>query len=44
MSWNALLLFVLVTLGTFDLYAKAIATAVVLFWNFTMQKMWTFRE
>lgn len=43
-SWNALLLFVFVNLGMFDLYAKAIATAAVLFWNFTLQKMWTFRE
>jgi len=43
MSWNALLLWIMVSLGTYDLIAKASATVVVLFWNFNMQKRWTFR-
>jgi putative flippase GtrA len=41
---NETILFLLVTkVGLHDLYAKALAIGVVLFWNFTINKLWTFR-
>lgn len=43
LGWNALTFFVLHRLGTYDLLAKAAATGVVLAWNFTLQKKWTFK-
>jgi len=42
---NELILFILVRyFGVYDLLAKAIATGIILFWNFFMNKYWTFRE
>ena len=41
---NAATLYALTHLGVFDLFAKVAATAVVLAWNFTLQKTWTFKE
>lgn len=40
---NALTLGLLVGLGVWDILAKAVATVLVLIWNFTLQKKWTFR-
>lgn len=41
---NAATLYTLTHFGLFDLFAKAAATGVVLAWNFTLQKKWTFAE
>jgi len=41
---NALILKGLVSWGLYDLFAKVIAIGVVLFWNFTAQKKWTFAK
>jgi putative flippase GtrA len=43
LALNALILFVLTGLGVYDLLAKLAATAIVLVWNFFLQKKWTFR-
>lgn len=41
---NETILYLLVTHATFyDLLAKAMAAGVVLFWNFVINKIWTFR-
>lgn len=41
---NETILFFLVTkAGLHDLMAKVLAIGVVLFWNFTINKLWTFR-
>jgi len=41
---NETILYFLVTNAEFhDLIAKAMAIGVVLFWNFTINKLWTFR-
>jgi putative flippase GtrA len=42
--WNAGLVYLLVSLGVYDLIAKAFATIFVLVWNFVLQKKWTFRN
>ncbi|HTK05125.1 MAG TPA: GtrA family protein [Candidatus Eisenbacteria bacterium] len=41
--WNAAILHLLTTFGVHDIIAKLFATGVVLMWNFTLQKKWTFR-
>ncbi len=41
--WNDTILHLLTQAGLRDIAAKLIATAIVLFWNFTLQKTWTFR-
>lgn len=41
--WNAAILHLFTTLGLHDIPAKLIATGLVLMWNFTLQKTWTFR-
>ncbi|HTM69164.1 MAG TPA: GtrA family protein [Candidatus Binatia bacterium] len=41
--WNAAILHLLTTAGVHDIIAKLVATGVVLIWNFTLQKKWTFR-
>jgi putative flippase GtrA len=41
--WNDLILHLLTQAGVHDITAKLIGTAIVLFWNFTLQKTWTFR-
>jgi len=41
---NILIIHLLVSLGVYDLIAKIAATAVVLVWNFILQKKWTFRD
>ncbi len=38
------ILYILVELGLYDLLAKAIAVGVVLFWNFFVNKFWTFKK
>ena len=43
LALNALILFLLTSLGVYDLVAKVAATAIVLVWNFQLQKKWTFR-
>lgn len=43
MLLNAVILYMLISLGMYDLLAKAIATVLVMGWNFSLQKMWTFR-
>lgn len=43
LCWNALILGLLTRAGMYDIIAKLIATGMVLAWNFTMQKRWTFR-
>jgi putative flippase GtrA len=40
---NASVIFLLVEAGLFDLLAKVASTGVVLMWNFTAQRKWTFR-
>jgi dolichol-phosphate mannosyltransferase len=44
LALSSLTFFILTRLGLFDLYAKLVVTAVVLAWNFTLQKKWTFRS
>ena len=41
--WNDAILHLLTQAGLNDVTAKLIATGIVLFWNFTLQKSWTFR-
>lgn len=41
---NASIIKGLVDIGMFDLWAKVVAIGIVLFWNFTAQKKWTFAE
>lgn len=43
LALNALILFSLTELGIYDLVAKLVATAMVLVWNFQLQKKWTFQ-
>ncbi|MFA6524957.1 MAG: GtrA family protein [Patescibacteria group bacterium] len=44
LSLNETILYFLVThAGLHDLISKAMAISVVLFWNFTINKIWTFR-
>ncbi|MBU1074822.1 GtrA family protein [Patescibacteria group bacterium] len=44
LSLNETILYLLVTQAVFyDLWAKAFAACVVLFWNFVINKIWTFR-
>ncbi len=40
---NSAIVLALVTTGFFDIHAKIVATVVVLVWNFTAQKKWTFK-
>ncbi len=40
---NSAILFGLTRVGVNDILAKLTATGVVLLWNFTLQKTWTFR-
>lgn len=45
LAGNELILFSLVHFfGVYDLLAKAIATAVIWFWNFFANKHWTFKD
>lgn len=41
--WNDAILHLLTQAGMHDIAAKLAATGIVLFWNFTLQKTWTFR-
>jgi putative flippase GtrA len=41
--WNAAILHLLTSLGVHDIISKLVATGIVLMWNFTLQKKWTFR-
>lgn len=41
---NAGTVWMLITLGFWDVLAKIVATAFTLAWNFTLQKKWTFRH
>jgi len=43
MVWNAGILHALVTLGVYDLIAKAFATGCVIGWNFLLYKKWAFK-
>lgn len=43
MLLNAAILHMFIRTGMYDLLAKAIATVLVMGWNFALQKMWTFR-
>ncbi len=43
LAWTALIIYLLTTAGLYDIFAKIIATGLVLIWNFTLQKKWTFR-
>jgi len=40
---NAFILHTLVLIGSHDILAKMVATGLVTGWNFTMQRLWTFR-
>ncbi len=44
LAWNSIILYGLTHVGMHDLLAKLAATAAVMLWNFTLQKMWTFRD
>ncbi|TSC96058.1 MAG: putative membrane protein [Parcubacteria group bacterium Athens1014_10] len=41
---QAILFFLVKYLGVYDLLAKAVAVAVLLFWNFFMGKYWVFKN
>lgn len=41
--WSAVILYSLTTAGMYDIFAKVIATGIVMIWNFTLQKFWTFK-
>lgn len=41
---NQAILLSLVGVGVWYIFAKAVATLVVLLWNFTVNKLWTFKE
>lgn len=41
---NQAILLGLVSVGVWYVFSKAVATVVVLLWNFTINKLWTFRE
>src|SRR5688572_23245899 len=43
LAWNAFIIHTLTVMGAHDIIAKLVATGLVLFWNFTLQKKWTFR-
>jgi putative flippase GtrA len=42
LALNSTVLWTLTSLGLHDIIAKLAATGIVVFWNFTMQKRWTF--
>jgi putative flippase GtrA len=44
LCWNLLLLHLLLSAGMNDIIAKLAATCIVLFWNFTLQKLWAFKR
>lgn len=41
---NIFIFWLLLPLGWYDLFVKCIAIIFVLFWNFTINKLWTFAE
>ena len=41
---NELILFLLVNFGLNDIFAKMCAVGIVLFWNFFINKFWTFKD
>ncbi|OGL75002.1 hypothetical protein A3C96_00065 [Candidatus Uhrbacteria bacterium RIFCSPHIGHO2_02_FULL_60_10] len=41
---NSFIVFILTSIGLYDIFAKMVATGMVLIWNFTMQKKVTFRS
>jgi len=41
---NNLFLFIIIKFGVWYLFAKVIVTFIVLFWNFFINKFWTFNE
>ncbi len=43
LGWNALILSALTAVHVHDILAKLAATAVVVCWNFALQKRWTFK-
>ena len=43
LAWNSAILYGLISAGLHDILAKLAATAVVMMWNFILQKTWTFR-
>lgn len=43
LAWNALIIQMLTDARVHDILAKLAATGLVLMWNFTLQKKWTFR-
>ncbi len=44
LALNSVILLFLTHVGVHDLIAKLFATGVVILWNFTLQKTWTFRD
>lgn len=42
--FNVLIFWLLLPLGWYDLGVKGLAIILVLFWNFTINKLWTFAE
>lgn len=41
--WTVVILYLLTTAGMYDIFAKIIATGLVMMWNFILQKLWTFK-
>ena len=41
---NALIFYLLLQTGLFDIVAKVLTTGVVLIWNFIANKLWTFKQ
>jgi putative flippase GtrA len=44
LAWNALIFYALISFGSYDLLAKAVATICVIAWNFTLYKKWAFNR
>ncbi|MFH1047667.1 MAG: GtrA family protein [Patescibacteria group bacterium] len=44
LGWNALIIYILLSLDVYDVIAKIFATGCVILWNFSLQKKWTFKE
>jgi putative flippase GtrA len=44
LGWNVLVFFLLHRMGMHDIAAKAFADAIVIAWNFVLQKNWTYKS
>lgn len=44
LGFNVVIFWLLLPLGWYDLFVKGIAIVIILFWNFTINRIWTFAE